>query len=358
MAMKKQLLLTLLLTVAVTANMKAQEQTAMPGIIEGGDSFIRHDKSWYEDYSQTLVEIYNCVTFENNDEADATIYYRRNSETDWMEYFGESFMGGNFTVEAYAVAPGKLPSEIVSANVYYNTYYLYAACIVDGIHYYIEQYQYEPDGEPHTYSDVSVCSRKESYLYSPPYTGDIVVPSEIVWDKTYTVTGIRKAAFAASFDYSSDIVSVELPNTISEINSSAFAGCTQMKRMTIHAVTPPSAYNLFNYEYGDEDYGYYNYIGFDGSRLYDLVTLFVPYEALDAYRAHQEWGKFSRIVPFLGAGPGDVNGDGKLSISDVTDIINQLLNDGDIPAYCDVNGDGKVSIGDITALIDKLLKAE
>jgi len=52
---------------------------------------------------------------------------------------------------------------------------------------------------------------------------------------------------------------------------------------------------------------------------------------------------------------GDVNGDGKLSIGDVTDLINFLLSGETPPAAADVNGDGKVSIGDVTELINMLL---
>ena len=67
-------------------------------------------------------------------------------------------------------------------------------------------------------------------------------------------------------------------------------------------------------------------------------------ESLEAYRAHEEWGKFSHIVPFIGAGPGDVNGDGKIAISDVTNLINLLLSSDELPAYADVN----VSISSMT----------
>jgi len=54
--------------------------------------------------------------------------------------------------------------------------------------------------------------------------------------------------------------------------------------------------------------------------------------------------------------PGDVNGDGRLSIGDVTALINILLSDNseDNPA-ADVNNDGKISIGDVTTLINILL---
>jgi len=55
---------------------------------------------------------------------------------------------------------------------------------------------------------------------------------------------------------------------------------------------------------------------------------------------------------------GDVNGDDKVSIGDVTSLISYLLS-GDAAAIdiaqADVNGDGKISIGDVTELINILL---
>ena len=53
---------------------------------------------------------------------------------------------------------------------------------------------------------------------------------------------------------------------------------------------------------------------------------------------------------------GDVNNDGKVSIDDVTDLIDMLLGaEGIDPNAADVNRDGKVSIDDVTDLIDMLL---
>jgi hypothetical protein len=55
---------------------------------------------------------------------------------------------------------------------------------------------------------------------------------------------------------------------------------------------------------------------------------------------------------------GDVNGDGSLSISDVTELIDILLGadtDADTLKRCDVDGNGSVSIADVTTLIDILL---
>lgn len=52
---------------------------------------------------------------------------------------------------------------------------------------------------------------------------------------------------------------------------------------------------------------------------------------------------------------GDVNGDGEVSISDVTALIDMLLSDNTNHEMADVNKDGSVNISDVTALIDYLL---
>lgn len=309
-------------------------------------------------YSDFFLDYFNMVDFVNNDECDATIYWRFDYEADWQVYDGSRLFGYNSTVEAYAVAEGKLPSEIVSATLSYYEEYLYSTRVIDGIHYYYQDSGMNSNPWSNPNFEAYVCSRKESQIYSPSFTGEVVVPSEIdIHGSTYTVKGIRNAAFASTFNYPSEITSVELPSTIQEIEPSAFAGCTQLTSMMLHAVTPPYTGDLFEYEYGDEDSHYYDYVGFDSNQLYNQVTLYVPYEALDDYRTHEEWGRFSHIVSFIGAGPGDVDGDGILSINDVMTIIDQLLVGDNAPAYCDIDGDGSVSISDIVALIDMVLNA-
>ena len=69
----------------------------------------------------------------------------------------------------------------------------------------------------------------------------------------------------------------------------------------------------------------------------------------------QEFTWTSAVFALPGTSPGDVNGDGRLSISDVTGLIDLLLSGNMPPAAADVNGDGKVSIADVTALINYLL---
>ena len=54
---------------------------------------------------------------------------------------------------------------------------------------------------------------------------------------------------------------------------------------------------------------------------------------------------------------GDVNGDGKVSIKDVTILISYLLNESTPIVFvnADISGDGKISIKDVTLLISLLL---
>ena len=54
--------------------------------------------------------------------------------------------------------------------------------------------------------------------------------------------------------------------------------------------------------------------------------------------------------------PGDVNGDGKVNVSDVTALINMILGITPIDqTRADVNGDTKVNVSDVTALINIIL---
>ena len=145
-----------------------------------------------------------------------------------------------------------------------------------------------------------------------------------------SVTFIGENAF---FDCDA-LTRISIPASVTYVGGGAFQYCDRLRSVICHANTPPGDNNIVPNSY---------------------ASLFVPAGSLEVYQNHEEWGKFSRIVPFIGAGPGDINGDGSVAINDVTNLIDQLLCGEDLPAYADVNGDGDVTIADVTILIDLLL---
>ena len=89
-------------------------------------------------------------------------------------------------------------------------------------------------------------------------------------------------------------------------------------------------------------------------------TFFYRVKAQYVDGSESEWSE-SQIVTLMDGGhpydPGDVNHDGKVSISDVTALIDYLLgvNDDACATCADVTGEGNISIADVTRLIDMLL---
>ena len=71
-----------------------------------------------------------------------------------------------------------------------------------------------------------------------------------------------------------------------------------------------------------------------------------------------EYVTFEVVVPARAQNiTGDLNGDGKVSITDVTSLIDYLLthDSGDMNPVADVNHDGKVTVADVTDMINYLL---
>ena len=55
---------------------------------------------------------------------------------------------------------------------------------------------------------------------------------------------------------------------------------------------------------------------------------------------------------------GDINGDGVVSVSDVTSLVNYILGDADegtLVENADLSGDGIISVTDVTALVNLIL---
>ena len=133
---------------------------------------------------------------------------------------------------------------------------------------------------------------------------------------------------------------LELGANIDSLESHGLVDLNNLKVLICWAVVPPRCD------------GYWH--SFSPTSIFNSVPLYVPKASLEAYRSAADWENFKTIVPIEDVG--DVNGDGAISIGDVTALIDLLLS-GDIEraAFCDVNLDGSVTIADVTALIDRLL---
>ena len=143
-----------------------------------------------------------------------------------------------------------------------------------------------------------------------------------------------------AFTGCTNLTTVVIGANMRSILSNAFKQCNNIKTLECHAIVPPelSSGNCFS--------------------CYQTVNLIVPRESIEAYQTAQYWCDFTHIYAMESIG--DVNGDGRLSISDVTSLISSLLSNETSSletALADVNGDGNINIGDVTALINKLLQS-
>lgn len=228
---------------------------------------------------------------------------------------GESFIlpgYGDYTITARGGADlDKCAYSEITVDVHYGPDGFYSRCnnyiVKDGLMFTINNYGYEVSLDLN-YNYIENLS-SDSPITLPRLT-DIVIPATLnIAGEQYTVTRVYGSG------------------NIPEINS-----------ITCLSPTPIDGV----------------YWGDDGAEIFGRATLYVPQEAIEVYKAHEQWGKFARIVPFIGAGPGDVDGDGTLGISDATTLVDLLLS-GSLPDWADVDGDGTTSIADVTELIDMLL---
>ena len=81
-----------------------------------------------------------------------------------------------------------------------------------------------------------------SYSYSSPYKDDVKIPTFVERNGViFTVTGIDKHAF----ENCSNLITVDIPNTVNFIDEYAFGGCTKLTSISI----PNSVVNIGNYAF-------------------------------------------------------------------------------------------------------------
>ena len=138
------------------------------------------------------------------------------------------------------------------------------------------------------------------------------------------------------------MVSVTIPSTVKRMGDMSFRGCSSLVSITSRIVDPTKV------TYTKPALIFY---GVDK----DNCTLFVPKGKIPIYRETDPWSEFTSLME-LSVSNGDVNGDDKVNVSDVTALINMIMGITTMDeSVADVNGDGKVNVSDVTALINIIL---
>ena len=149
-----------------------------------------------------------------------------------------------------------------------------------------------------------------------------------------------------TFKGCTQLETIDLPSTVINVGDETFYNCDMLANITCRPVTPPSAYDN-NCFYSTNNF------------IFNNAFLRVPGESLNSYQNAEVWKNFLNITAIGGGNiiPGDVDGDGELTIGDVTDLIDLLLAYATAEDYPsgDVNGDGEIAIDDLTDLIDIIL---
>ena len=228
----------------------------------------------------------------------------------------------------------------------------YVACVgvfeVDGI-----LYRAMNDGT------ATVIANEEMENY---YIGDKVIADTVTFEgNNYVVKIIEDNAFSDCYE----LTSITIPNSVETIGEQAFQGCTGLTSVTIGSGVTDIGAKAFNYCNALETVKCIGTVppvmanaDCFSTAAYNRATLLVPRNTEATYAAADYWYKFSHIDGWGSAGQGDVNGDGIMSILDVTSLIDVLLGHELDSFYfdsADLNSNGRLDIGDVTSLIDNLL---
>ena len=173
-----------------------------------------------------------------------------------------------------------------------------------------------------------------------------------------SVTSISDGSFSAC----SGLTSVTISNSVTSIGDWAFSDCSGLTSVTIgNSVT-----SIGDWAFGNctgltriDAYPNPEKVG-TGVDAFDGVpkdgTLHVLPKYLSAYQTASQWCEFTNIKDDL-TEIGDINLDGKVNVTDVTTLVNMILN-GETAnlELADINADGKVDVSDVSALVNIILK--
>lgn len=215
---------------------------------------------------------------------------------------------------------------------------------------------------------------KHLYINDEEIT-DLIIPDNItkIGNSAFCGSAIKSVTIhndvaeigAYAFKGCSELTSVNIPNSVTSIERSTFEECTGLTYVTL----PKNISSIAQYAFRDcpilnEVYCYakdvpdFHPLAFkvDDSYFtdekYHGLTLYVPADVIDDYKAANESMMFNNILPIPIVG--DANKNGEVEIGDITSVLTLMANpkaEGYSKKAADANGSGEIEIGDVTAIL-------
>ena len=177
------------------------------------------------------------------------------------------------------------------------------------------------------------------------------IPETVTHDGVeYQVTAIAEKAF----ENKTNMKEVTIPQSVTVIGESAFAGCSNLVAIYCYAENPANLTGSVKARSrSGEEVSVASKV-FEGVNK-ETCVLWVPKGCVAAYRNASGWGEFTNIKEMFK--PGDANGDGELNETDRNYIVRHIM--GDTPDDFDeeaanLNGDEQIDVADLV-LLNKLL---
>ncbi len=179
------------------------------------------------------------------------------------------------------------------------------------------------------------------------------------FDELRYFTGLTEIADDA-FNGCYALTSVTIPDNVERIGNSAFMGCFGLTEVEISESITSIGEGAFNYcsSLTKVKVGHSEPLPIESSTFSNRqnALLYVPTGCKAAFMAADYWKEFMAIIEVK---TGDTNGDGNISIADVTALVGHLA--GRPPRIfvveaADANYDGEVNIADAMTIVKNILK--
>ena len=293
---------------------------------------------YYDSYSGDII-IPSTVTVE------MSMYYETYTETYTVTGIGYNAFNGAY------ISSISLPNtiEYIGDNAFYDCSYLQEFTIPNSV-YYIGSSAF---GYCTGLTSIEIPNSVQDIDWNAFYccTGltSVQISSSVnaLYGTFFGCTSLTQVEIPASVQYldgtfknCTSLATILIPSSVTNLGYNTFYGCDNLNVITCEAVTPPLT--------SDND-------SFSQS-VYELAKLYVPVGTVSTYASANVWERFVNIFEIGSVVTiGDVDGDGRVSIADLTYLVDLILGGAEATTSSDIDGDGKLSIADVTMLVDILL---